>query len=59
MYIVPDSLREAIMAKIDAEIAKHPDAEKDREHLYSQLLGYFNAHGVVPDFSLAPIPVPK
>lgn len=52
LVIVPDSLREAIMAKLDAEIAKHPDAEKDRESLYSWLLGYFNEFGVVPDFTL-------
>jgi hypothetical protein len=50
--IVPDSLRDAIMAKLDAEIAKHPDAEKDRAALYSHLLGYFNEHGVVPEFTL-------
>lgn len=29
-----------------------PDAAKDREELYRQLLEYFNDHGVVPDFSL-------
>ena len=42
MVVVPNSLRDAIMKKLDAEIAKHPDAEKDREVLYSQLLGYFD-----------------
>ena len=52
MVIVPNSLRDAIMKKLDAEIAKHPDAEKDREVLYEQLLGYFDEHGVIPEFSL-------
>lgn len=32
-----DCLREAINAKLDAEIAKAPDAEKDRDVLYEQL----------------------
>ena len=52
MVIVPNSLRDAIMERLDAEIAKHPGAEKDRDVLYSQLLGYFDEHGVIPDFSL-------
>lgn len=52
LVIVPDSLRHAIDAKLDAEIAKHPDAAADREILYGQLLAYFNEFGVVPDFSL-------
>ena len=52
LVIVPDSLRDAINVKLDAAIAEVPDAEKDREVLYGQLLGYFDEHGVVPDFSL-------
>jgi hypothetical protein len=52
LVIVPDSLRDAINAKLDAEIAKHPDAAADREILYGQLLDYFNALGVLPDFTL-------
>jgi hypothetical protein len=53
MVIVPDSLRHAINAKLDASIAACPDAEKDRETLYGQLLDYFYENGVVPDFTLA------
>jgi hypothetical protein len=53
LVIVPNSLRDAINAKLDAAIAEVPDAEKDREILYGQLLDYFDEHGVVPDFSLA------
>jgi hypothetical protein len=52
LVIVPNSLRDAINAKLDAAIAQAPDAEKDRDVLYGQLLAYFNEHGVVPDFSL-------
>ena len=52
LLIVPDSLRHAINAKLDAAIAEHPDAERDREALYSHLLSFFNEHGYVPEFTL-------
>lgn len=52
IYIIHNCLRDEINQRLDAEIAKVPDAAKDREALYSQLLGYFNEHGVIPDFSL-------
>lgn len=52
MVIVPDSLRNAINNKLDAAIAEVPDAAKDRDELYQQLLEYFDEHGVLPDFSL-------
>lgn len=52
MVIVPNDLRDRINAKLDAVIKECPDAEKDRDVLYSQLLGYYDEHGVVPDFSL-------
>lgn len=52
--IVPNSLSAEIYRRLDEEIAKAPDAAKDRETLYGQLLAYFNEHGVIPDFSLVP-----
>lgn len=54
--VVPDSLRNAINNKLDAAIADCPDAAKDRDALYGQLLAFFNEHGRVPDFTLAPVP---
>jgi len=51
--IVPNYIANEINAKLDAEIAKHPDAAKDRDALFSQLLAYVDQHGIVPDFSLA------
>lgn len=54
LYVVPDALRDALNAKLDAAIAACPDAEKDREFLYGQLLEAFNEHGMIPDFTLAP-----
>lgn len=53
LVIVPDSLRNAIDAKLDEAFLACPDAEKDRDELFRQLLAYFNDHGVVPDFTLA------
>jgi hypothetical protein len=53
MVIVPNYLAAELNRLLDAEIEKHPAAEKDREVLYSQLLAYVDEHGVIPDFSLA------
>jgi len=52
LVIVPNSLRNAIMEKLDAAIRQCPDAEKDRDVLYHQLLDYFNEHRVIPEFSV-------
>lgn len=56
--IVPDSLSAEIYKRIDAELLDWPDAAPDRELFYQQLLEHFDAHGVIPDFSIAPV-VPK
>jgi hypothetical protein len=53
IVLVPDALREAINAKLDAAIEEHPDAQKDREILFSQLLAFSDEHGFIPDFSLS------
>ena len=50
--IVPDALADTINAKLDEAFKDCPDAERDREHLYSQLLTHFDEFGVVPEFSL-------
>jgi len=52
MVIVPNEVRDAINAKLDAAIAACPQAAKDRTALYNQLLAYFDDHGEVPDFDL-------
>jgi hypothetical protein len=54
LIIVPNCISREIDQKLDAEIAKWPDAESSRDHLRNQLLAYFNEHGSVPDFSLEP-----
>jgi hypothetical protein len=53
LVIVPDSLRDAINAKLDEAIAKAPEAEADREILYNHLLGFFDEYGYLPEFELA------
>lgn len=53
MVIVPDSLRDAINKKLDIAFAACPEAAKDREIFYHQLLSYFDEHGVIPDFELS------
>lgn len=55
--IVPESLSQAINAKLDAAFVNAPDAAKDRDEFYRQLVTFFNENGYVPDFSLEPKPL--
>lgn len=50
--IVPNALRDAINAKLDAAYAQCPDAALDRDIHYGALLQAFNETGVIPDFTL-------
>lgn len=50
--LVPNDLADALSAKLDAALAEFPEASKDREALYDQLLSYVNEHGVIPDFTI-------
>ena len=52
LVIVPDSLYNEIQAKLDTAFVKMPDAERDRDCLYRQLLFFFNEHGFLPDFEV-------
>ena len=52
IVIVPNDLRDAINAHLDAAIAKAPEAEIDREYFYSVLLNFFDENGYLPEFSL-------
>ena len=54
LAIVPDTLHDNINKALDAEIAKWPDAEKDRDVLYNQLVTFFHQYGYIPEFSLEP-----
>ena len=52
LVIVPNYIADQINAALDKAIADCPDAAKDREHLYSQLVGYFDEHGHIPEFTV-------
>lgn len=54
--VIPNTLSHTINAKLDAAIAKVPEAAKSREVLYQQLLEYFDEHGIIPDFELHKLP---
>lgn len=53
IVVVPDAAYQEITRRLDAEIAKHPDAAADREYLYSCLVGFLDEYGYIPEFSLA------
>ena len=52
IMVVPNILRDKINEALDCALADCPGAECERENLYSQLLSYFDEHGVIPDFSI-------
>lgn len=54
LVIVPEALGNSLDKVLDAEIAKWPDAAKDRELLRGQLLSFFSKFGYLPEFSLEP-----
>ena len=46
--IVPNEVRDAINKKLDDALKEFPEAECEREHLYVQLLDYFDMTGQIP-----------
>jgi len=52
LVIVPESLYNSIHARLDELFKQFPDAEKDREHLYHQVLDYFDQFGRLPEFTI-------
>ena len=50
--IIPNSLRDAINVKLDAAFQECPEAERERDSLYRELLEYFDEHGEIPDFRI-------
>lgn len=54
MVVMPDSVSEELDAMLDAEIAKHPDAAKDRDALRDQIIAFYSKYRYLPDFSLEP-----
>lgn len=54
LVIVPNSLRDAINAKLEAAYETCPAARADHEYLFSVLLGHVDEHGTIPDITLTP-----
>ena len=52
LVVVPVYIWDEIDRKLDAAFVEHPDAEKDRDVLRSQLIAYVDEHGRIPDFQL-------
>ena len=52
LVIVPDDLYNAIHARLDELFKEFPDAEKDRDALYHQVLAYFDEFGRLPSFTI-------
>ncbi|MDP3937582.1 MAG: hypothetical protein Q8R92_05535 [Deltaproteobacteria bacterium] len=53
LVIVPNVLRDAINARLDDVLRDAPaEAIAEREHLYQQVLAYYDEHGVIPECSV-------
>lgn len=58
LVIVPNSLRNAILTKIDEQLAEYPELASHRDDIYGRLLAYYDEHGTIPEFTLRPSPQP-
>jgi hypothetical protein len=52
--LVPNDVRDLLQTVIDVALDGRPCTDEEREHIYSQLLVYYDEHGTVPDFELNP-----
>lgn len=52
IIIVPDILSDAINEKLEKAFLVFPEARKDRDVLFHELLEYFDEHGEIPEFEL-------
>ena len=57
--IVPNVLRDAIKKRIDAFVGENPEAEKDRENIYADMLAAYNHYGELPDLIRPDYPLEK
>lgn len=55
--IVPGHVSDAINRALDAALAGQPEAASAcREHMFGQLLDYYNEHGEIPEFQVVKNP---
>lgn len=52
--VIPTAILERVDAMLDDQIARVPDAAKDREFLKQQILDHIDATGNIPEFSIVP-----
>lgn len=52
IVILPNYIRDAINAKLDAAYIEFPEAAIDREYHYHLLLEHFDQHGEIADLKL-------
>ena len=52
LVVIHDHVREAINARLDAAIAEVPDAAKERERLYQEIINFYSEYGQLPNFTL-------
>lgn len=56
VLIVPNELSDAINKKLDEAIGALPMPADDRDHLYRQVLAYFDEYGAIPEFTIGRVP---
>lgn len=52
VVVVPNKLRDAIQDKMRAKLNGRRITDADFEHLYTELLNYYDTHGVIPEFDI-------
>lgn len=50
--IVPEWLHNRINWKLDQVLRENPEASKDRDIFYKQLLAFYDDYGFVPEFTI-------
>ena len=55
IVVVPNKLRDAIVAAIDAKLAGRDCNSVERDRIFHTLLNYYNENGIIPDFDLKKI----
>lgn len=52
IYVIPNVVKESVIAKIRAGLSGHQHTEADVEYLWQQILSYYGQYGTIPDFTI-------
>ena len=52
ILIVPNFVQDAIQERLAIAFIDFPEASKDWEIFYHEMLRYFDEHGTIPEFTL-------